>query len=89
MRSPSLLVTISYYSIPAGMLGRGPHTLSTQWSGRPTAQARLLGVASYLWAAAHRGRCTKPLRGSFFLPFATPPYCIFIHPKPTLTMRLP
>jgi hypothetical protein len=23
MRSPSLLVTISYYSIPAGMLGRG------------------------------------------------------------------
>jgi hypothetical protein len=32
MRSPSLLVTISYYSIPAGMLGRGPHTLSFQWS---------------------------------------------------------
>jgi hypothetical protein len=28
MRSPSLLVIISYYSIPAGMLGRGPHTLS-------------------------------------------------------------
>ena len=32
MRSPSLLVTISYYSIPAGMLGRGPHTLSRAWS---------------------------------------------------------
>jgi hypothetical protein len=29
LRSPALLVTVFYYSIPAGMLGRGPHTLST------------------------------------------------------------
>src|SRR5215813_2021425 len=41
LRSPSLLVTISYYSIPAGMLGRGPHTLSTQWSRLPPASASL------------------------------------------------
>jgi hypothetical protein len=29
---------------------------TTQWSGRPTAQALFLGVALYLWAAAHRER---------------------------------
>jgi hypothetical protein len=34
MRSPPLLVTIFHYSILAGMLGRGPHTLSTACSGR-------------------------------------------------------
>ena len=38
-----------------------PH-LTTQWSGRPTAQARLLGVASYLWAAAHRQRSAAYLK---------------------------
>ena len=32
-----------------------PH-LTTQWSGRPTAQARCIGVALYLWAAAQRWR---------------------------------
>src|SRR5262245_60796166 len=32
MRSLPLLVTIFHYSIPAGMLGRGPHTLSTPCS---------------------------------------------------------
>jgi hypothetical protein len=36
VQSPSSLVTIFYYSIPAGMLGRGPHTLSLQWNGRGT-----------------------------------------------------
>jgi hypothetical protein len=40
MRSLSLLVTISYYSIPSGMLGRGPHTLSTGCSRLPPASAR-------------------------------------------------
>ena len=29
--SPSPLVTISYYSIPAGMLGRGPHNYQPRW----------------------------------------------------------
>ena len=33
-----------------------PH-LTSQWSGRPTAQARCSCVAPSLWAAAHRGRC--------------------------------
>ena len=31
-------------------------SLTTQWSGRPTAQALFSYVASYLWAAAHRER---------------------------------
>ena len=39
MWSPSLLVTISYYSIPSGMLGRGPHTLSKASSRLPPAYA--------------------------------------------------
>jgi len=30
--------------------------LTTQWSGRPTAQALCLFLALYLWAAAHRER---------------------------------
>src|SRR5262245_35261500 len=41
MPSLSLLVTIFYYSIPAGMLGRGPHTLSTACSRLPPASAAL------------------------------------------------
>jgi hypothetical protein len=35
---------------------RGALSSTTQWSGRPTAQARFLGAALYLWAAAHRER---------------------------------
>jgi hypothetical protein len=30
--------------------------LTTQWSGRPTAQALCRSLALYLWAAAHRER---------------------------------
>jgi|RhiMethySRZTD1v2_1073278.scaffolds.fasta_scaffold531139_1 hypothetical protein len=41
MRSLSLLVTIAYSSIPSGMLGRGPHTLSTACRRRLTAYAAL------------------------------------------------
>src|ERR671919_200385 len=33
---------------------RGALSSTTAWSGRPTAQARCIGVALYLWAAAHR-----------------------------------
>jgi len=36
MRSLSLLVTIAYSSIPCGMRGRGPHTLSWVCSRLPT-----------------------------------------------------
>jgi hypothetical protein len=41
MRSPAPLVTISHYSIPAGMLGRGTHTLSTACRRRRPASAPL------------------------------------------------
>src|SRR5262245_10228283 len=40
-RSPPLLGTIFHYSIPVGMLGRGPHTLSMACRRRLTAYASL------------------------------------------------
>jgi hypothetical protein len=39
-------------------------TLTTQWSGRPTAQAFWLLLAQYLWAAAHRERSGAPFNGA-------------------------
>jgi hypothetical protein len=43
---------IAFQALPSMLAGR----LTTQWSGRPTAQARCSCVALCLWAAAHRER---------------------------------
>gem|GEM_PF-1455105 len=57
LRSPSPLVTIAYDSIPAGMLGRGPHTLSTACRRRLPALARAslpLSAAPETWRSASK-----------------------------------
>jgi hypothetical protein len=65
----------SYYSIPAGMLGRGPHTLSKRWSRPPTASAALP-----LPAAAHRQRSVpKAQRSALCGPLSTPMDTVHVH----------
>jgi hypothetical protein len=49
------LAGLASAAIPAYPPGR-----TTQWSGRPTAQARFFCVALSLWVAAHRGREPSP-----------------------------
>src|SRR6266850_1722132 len=55
-RQGSLLLSLGENTSGAGHTDHSNHP-TTQWSGRPTAQAQCPLPAQYLWAAAHRRAC--------------------------------